>query len=86
MPSAAKRSRHGLETPPWRIHPEPAAGVMPVHDQQIVASPIAYAHQVCPSGNHKGFSAALQESVTVAPSAASTGVRPESPKCVTWGC
>jgi UDP-glucose 4-epimerase len=28
----------------------------------------------------------LQESVTVTPSAAPTGVRPESPKRVTWGC
>ena len=39
-----------------------------------------------PNGNHKGFSDALQESVTVTPSAAPTGVRPESPKRVTWGC
>ena len=53
--------------PTMPIHPEPAASVMPVHNQQIVASPIADAHQACPNGNHKGFSAALQESVTVIP-------------------
>jgi hypothetical protein len=50
--------------PTMRIHPEPAASVMPVHNQQIVASPIAHAHQACPNGNHKGFRHALQESVT----------------------
>jgi hypothetical protein len=72
--------------PTMPIHPEPAASVMPVHNQQIVASPIAHAHQACPNGNHKGFSDALQESGTVTPSAAPTGVRPESPKRVTWGC
>ena len=39
--------------PTMPIHPEPAASVMPVHDKQIVASPIAHAHQACPNGNPK---------------------------------
>jgi hypothetical protein len=57
---------------------EPAAGVVPVHDQQIVVSPIRHGHQACPSGDHKVPATRCRRSINLTPPAAPTEVSPES--------